>query len=126
MSDFPNHFEVESESRWPNEFAESQTRLARFSGEELEAVFEEGTSITQDISQAFSAGELPNSEHIHGLIGRHYQWICNFWSPNKESYIGLGQMYVADSRFNEHYENFAPGLASFMASAMESYAITHL
>ena len=35
MADFPNPFEEEAESRWPNEFAESQTRLARFSGEEL-------------------------------------------------------------------------------------------
>ncbi len=126
MADFPNPFEDEAEERWPAEFAESQKRLSKLSGEELEAVFEEGTSITQDISQAFTAGENFDSERVMGLIGRHYQWICNFWSPNQSAYISLGQMYISDPRFTEHYENFAPGLAKYMASAMESYALSKL
>ena len=126
MTDFPNPFEDEAEQKWPDAFAESQRRLSSLTGEELEAVFEEGTSISRDVASALLEGHSADSPKVHGLIGRHYQWICNFWSPTPEAYVGLGQMYVEDSRFNAHYEEFAPGLAAFIHLAIQEYALNSL
>jgi MerR family transcriptional regulator, thiopeptide resistance regulator len=119
---FPNPFEEEAEQKWPETFAESQRRLSELSGEEVEAVFEEGSSISRDLASALLDGHSIDSPKVNGLIGRHYQWICNFWTPTSEAYVGLGQMYVEDPRFNAHYEEFAPGLAAFIALAIEKYA----
>jgi hypothetical protein len=126
VSKVPNPFEDEAEEKWPKEFAESQERLSKLSGEELEAVFEEGTNITIGLAHALRDGYSADSEKVHGLIGRHYQWICNFWTPTSEAYIGLGQLYVEDPKFTAHYEEFAPGLAAFIALAIEEYAHSSL
>lgn len=126
MTNFPNPFEEEAEQKWPETFAESQNRLAKLSGEELEAVFEEGTAISQALGQALLEGYSADSEKVQGLIGRHFQWICNFWTPTPEAYAGLGEMYVEDSRFAAHYEEFAPGLASFIQLGIKEYVLNSL
>ena len=126
MTNFPNPFEEEAEQKWPETFAESQRRLSALSGEEVEAVFEEGTSISRDLASALLEGHSADSQKVNGLIGRHYQWICNFWTPTPEAYLGLGQMYVDDPRFNAHYEEFTPGLASFIALAIEEFVADSL
>ncbi len=126
MRDFPNPFEEEAEQRWPETFAESQNRLSKLTAEELEAVFEEGTNISKGLGEALFEKYSADSVKVQGLIGRHYQWICNFWTPTPEAYIGLGEMYVEDPRFASHYEEFAPGLAAFIHLAIQEYALNSL
>ncbi len=74
------------------------------------------------IATTFSSGSSPKSESVQKLIAQHYKWICTFWTPNKEAYIALGQMYVDDPRFTEHYDKYAPGLAPFVSAAIKVFA----
>ena len=32
-------------------------------------------------------------------MGRHFAQIALFWTPDAQSYVGLGQLYVDDPRF---------------------------
>ena len=116
----------EAKERWPDNYAVSQQRLSRLSATEQKALFEQGGIISAALAEAMLAGESAGGERIQSLIAQHYSWICNFWTPNREAYIGLGEMYVSDERFKAHYEEFAAGLAEFMREAMTSYANAHL
>ena len=74
----------------------------------------------------FLAGAPVEDAEVQRLIGQHYSWVAAFWSPNREAYIGLGEMYVADPRFTATYDGFAPGLAPFMRDAMRVWAEANL
>lgn len=121
-----DEYAAEAQERWPGQYAESQKRLSRLSSAEQKSLFERGDSITKALAEAMAAGEAAGGERIQALIAEHYNWICAFWTPNREAYIGLGAMYAADERFKAHYEKFAAGLAEFMSEAMTSYANAHL
>ena len=117
-----NQYGAEAQERWPDNFAESNDRLSKLNQEEMAELFARGELITKAIAEAFRDGYPPSEKEVQEFIADHYTWICSFWTPNRESYIGLGQMYVADLRFTEHYNNFAEGLAPYMAEAMEIFA----
>jgi DNA-binding transcriptional MerR regulator len=72
------------------------------------------------------AGKAPDDPDVQDVVAGHYQWICQFWTPNEESYIGLGELYVQDPRFRANYDRTDPRLAEFMRDAMTAYARTRL
>jgi DNA-binding transcriptional MerR regulator len=72
------------------------------------------------------AGKAPDDPDVQDVVAGHYQWICQFWTPNKESYTGLGELYVQDPRFRANYDRTDPRLAEFMRDAMAAYARARL
>lgn len=44
------------------------------------------------------------------------------WTPNRDAYKCVGQMYVDDERFKASYEKIAEGLAEYQRDAMVVYA----
>jgi hypothetical protein len=52
--------------------------------------------------------------------------VCRFWTPDRESYPGLGRLYVDDPRFRDNYEQVRPGLAEYLRDAMAAYAVARL
>jgi hypothetical protein len=94
--------------------------------DEQKALFEKGKLTTKALADLFVSGSSPESQSAQALIAKHYEWICAFWTPNREAYRGLGQMYVDDPRFTANYDDFAPGLASFVNEAIKVYADSNL
>ena len=45
-----------------------------------------------------------------------------FWTPDRDSYIGLGKMYCENDEFRKFYDTYHPNLAEFLAKAMEVFA----
>jgi hypothetical protein len=121
-----NQYASEAQERWPNQYVESQQRLKRLSKDEQQALFEAGNQNHVDLAELFKAGESVESEAVQLAIGKHYKWVAAFWTPNREAYIGLGEMYVADPRFTANYDKFAPGLAVFMRDAMRIWGNANL
>lgn len=72
------------------------------------------------------AGKAPDDPEVLDVIHVHYQWICQFWTPNRESYKGLGDLYTQDPRFRANYDRTDPRLAEFMRAAMVAYADARL
>lgn len=60
---------------------------------------------------------LRNPE-VQAVIGLHYKHLSNFYTTTPAMYRGLAEMYVADTRFTQHFEGYAKGLAQFMHDAM--------
>jgi MerR family transcriptional regulator, thiopeptide resistance regulator len=47
---------------------------------------------------------------------------CLFWTPDAQSYAGLGQTYVDDERFRASIGGDDPTLAEYLRDAMAVYA----
>lgn len=65
--------------------------------------------------------EVTSSE-VQEIIQKHYQMIKQFWTPNKETYIGLSQLYGSHPDFVKFYDGIHPELLTFLAAAMAVYA----
>ena len=121
-----NQYESEAQQRWPDTFAQSQARIGKLSPVERGQLIEDGNQITRELVSLFNAKVAADAPEVQGQIDRHFKWVCNFWTPAHDSYIALGQMYLDDERFTAHYDEFAPGLASFIRDAILRYASSNL
>ena len=121
-----DRYAAEAEQKWPEQYADSQKRVGRLSTEQQRELVARGEVITRRMGDLLQSGELAESVAAQSLIAEHYHWICAFWTPNLESYQGLGHLYVDDPRFAATYEAIAPGLARFMCDAMEAWAERNL
>jgi DNA-binding transcriptional MerR regulator len=63
----------------------------------------------------------PTSSRVQDLIRRHFTWIQKFWTPTKESYVGLSELYMGPE-FQKYYEAFHPELSKFLSEAMREFA----
>lgn len=83
--------------------------------------------ISASIAELFSAGVPENDPRTQEAIGEHYRWICHFWTPDRDSYIRLAQMYVNQPKFRKRIERKKPaGMAAYMRDAMTAYAWSRL
>lgn len=76
--------------------------------------------------ELIDAGEEPADPGVQDVIAGHYQWISQHWTPNRESYTGLGDLYADDPRFRANFDRTDPRLAEFLRAAMAEYARTRL
>ncbi len=72
------------------------------------------------------AGHEPGDAEVQDVIAGHYRWITAYWTPDRESYTGLGDVYADDPRFRANFDRTDPRLAPFLRAAMAEYARTHL
>ena len=68
------------------------------------------------------AGAAPDDESVQGVAAAHFRWVCQFWTPDAESFAGLGDLYVDNPEFKARYEGVRPGLAYDVRDAMAAYA----
>ncbi|MDQ3405109.1 MAG: MerR family transcriptional regulator [Actinomycetota bacterium] len=72
------------------------------------------------------AGRSPQDALVQDTIAGHYQWLTASWTPNRESYAGLADVYADDPRFRANFDKTDPRLAEFLRAAMVEYARTRL
>ena len=72
------------------------------------------------IEKQFSAG----SSEVQDIVRKNCGWIKKFWTPNRESLTGLGQMYTEFEwkKYFEKYDPDHPRLAKFLAEGMKIFA----
>lgn len=64
----------------------------------------------------------PSSKEAQLLVAKFYDSIKIFWTPDKESFIGLSQLYHEHPDFLKFYEAFHPQLLAFLTQAMKIFA----
>jgi MerR family transcriptional regulator, thiopeptide resistance regulator len=72
------------------------------------------------------AGREPADAQVQDVIAGHYRWITQHWTPNRESYTGLGDLYADDPRFRANFDRTDPRLAEFLRAAIAEYARANL
>jgi MerR family transcriptional regulator, thiopeptide resistance regulator len=83
-------------------------------------------ALEQRLADALDAGHAVDSPGFQALVAQHHALVSEHWTPDREAYIGLGQLYVEHPDFAARYEALRPGLAEALARAMEVYAIRSL
>lgn len=104
--------------------AESNRRVRKLSKEQWAGVKAEGEEITRLMVAGMDTA--PDSAAVQAIVARHCAWIEHFYPVSAEIYTNLGRLYVENPEFTAHYEQYRPGLADFMATAMAHYANTVL
>lgn len=76
--------------------------------------------------ELIDAGHDPADAEVQAVVDGHYRWLSGMWTPDRESYTGLGDVYADDPRFRENFDRTDPRLAEFLRTAMAEYARTRL
>lgn len=113
----------EARERWgaSEQWMEYAERKASRNPEEQKRDMARLEAVETKLGQAKRDGLDPTADEALALIEEHRQALPWF-HVTPSMHLMLGRMYVADPRFNRHYEQFEPGLAEWMLAAMEASA----
>ena len=103
--------------------AESKRRMSGWSKEDGTLIQKELAEIDARLVELIEAGIEPEDLQTQEVIADHFRWVSQFWTPNAESYVGLGDLYNDSPEFLERFNEIHPKLAPFQRQAMTHYAL---
>lgn len=121
----PTEHAAEAEGRWgdTDAYRVSQTRTASYSKEEWKRMKAEQDAVNAELVAALESGAGPDSERAMDAAEAARLLISRwFYDCSPRMHRRLGEMYVADARFERTYEELAPGLARYLHTAIEANA----
>jgi len=82
--------------------------------------------IAKNVAALMVSGHPVDSEEVQQLIGKHYAFVCQFWTPNRIAYKSLALTYTMDPAFKSTYEAYEVGLAVFILRSIYLWADQNL
>lgn len=113
----------EALERWggTDAHAESLRRARSFSQADWQRIKAEGETNEARMAELAAGGADPHGEEAMAGAEAMRQHIDRWFYPcSYATHAGLADMYEADARFRDHYEKRAPGLATFVATAIRA------
>ena len=101
-------------------FSECEKKTKNWSKEEWQDMKSEGDAIYKALADACKQGLSPTSKEVQEIIRKHYQMIHRFYTPTKEMYSGLGQLYCEHPDFRKFYQAYDLE-PEFLARAMKIF-----
>lgn len=68
----------------------------------------------------------PDDLNIQIMIKKHYEIACEFYTPSKEAYIGMGLFYNDNEDMKKYHNTYHPKMVDFLLDAMTFYAKENL
>jgi MerR family transcriptional regulator, thiopeptide resistance regulator len=121
----PAQHAEEAKERWgeTEAYRESQRRTRSYSKDDWVRIKAAGDDLDRRAGEAVRRGVAPDTTEAMDLAEEHRQNIARwFYDCPYPMHRGLGDMYLADERFTQRYEQIAPGLAEFMRAAIHANA----
>jgi DNA-binding transcriptional MerR regulator len=106
--------------------AESKAKMSGWDKPAADRFLAELQEISEAYAALFDAAVAVDAPQALELTDRHYRWVCLSWTPDRESYTGLGQLYVDSPEFRARFEAHAEGFAEYVRDAMAAYAQARL
>lgn len=124
---YNDEYQAEAQERWgdTDKWAQSQARTKDMTKEQWAEVKAEMDAFEADLGAAIRAGEPTGSDTAAALAERHRASIARFYDCDHEFQVCLAQMYLADPRFTQHYEDIEPGTAQWLHDAIVANAARH-
>lgn len=116
---------AEARRRWGHTraFRESQRRAATYGPADWAEVQAEARDIALRAATVLHAGHPPTSLAAMDVAEEHREHLSRwFYDCDTSMHRALAELYVSDERFTAHYEETAPGLAAYLASAIHANA----
>jgi DNA-binding transcriptional MerR regulator len=117
----PAQYEDEAKERWSetDAYRQSAQRTARYTKQDWEQLGQEADAINQRFLALMAAGTPAESDSAMDVGEEHRAHITKwFYDCPKTMHAGLGQMYIADERFQERIDKAGVGLAEYSAAAI--------
>ncbi len=118
-------YAAEAEQRWgdTDAYRESQRRTAAYTKDDWIQIKAETAANEAGFVEAMRAGEAADGPAAMALAEAHRQSIVTwFYDCGHDIHRGLAEMYIADPRFAQHYDDLAPGLAGYIHDAIVANA----
>lgn len=104
------------------EIAASWDKARDWKKSDWEKFKEEGEQLNQKLAEVMRTHLEPDNREVQVLIQGHYNWVKNFWTPTKESYSRLAEMYLEHPDYRDFYNRYHPGLAEYVVLAMQVFS----
>jgi DNA-binding transcriptional MerR regulator len=117
----PDQYAEEAERRWggTDAYRESQRRTASYTKEDWVQIKADSDQLYRRFAEAMEGGVPAGSAAAMDLAEEHRGQISRwFYECTYEIHRGLGETYVADHRFTESIDRYAPGLAGYIRDAI--------
>jgi DNA-binding transcriptional MerR regulator len=117
----PDTHAAEAEQRWggTESFREAARRTKKYTKTDWLRIRTEAETIERELALLASTGHEPGDPEVVAVAEKHRMHLDRTYYPcPHEMHRALGEMYVADPRFAEHYERVRPGLAQFLRDAI--------
>jgi DNA-binding transcriptional MerR regulator len=103
---------------------DAKAKMKGWGKDDFAALQAEVAEIEAAMAKALQAGLPVDCAGVKALMGRHHAWVARSWKnpPSRESFIGLGDLYLESPDFTARYEAIAPGLTEYYAAAMRAFA----
>ena len=122
-----NPYEAEARERWGDEAVDaSYQRMRGWTEADAEKARTGYPRVHEGLAALKAEGVAVTELSVQELIQLHYEVTCLFWTPTREAYKGLGQMYIDDERFRQNIGSGDDALVEYMRDAMTVYADTKL
>lgn len=116
----------QARERYGEVAVESQRRAASWDDATAAGVATEADAIHRDMAAAMVARTPVDDPAVQEIVARHHAWVCHFWTPGRDAYIGLGRLYVDDERFTASIDRSGAGLSAYLRDAIAVYAEARL
>lgn len=124
----PSQYETEVRQRWGDDaWQDSARRRGRMTEDKRRADDARSLDVNAALRAAAESGTDPASDAFQALVRNHHQWVTEQWNgrkPDRDSYAGLAQLYVTDSRFAATYGGQAN--AEAIRAAIETWITKNL
>lgn len=125
----PTQHAAEAKERWgdTDAYRESTRRTSTYTADDWRAEGEQRWAIESGFADLLTAGIQADDARAAALAEEHRLHIDRWFYPcSYDLQIGLAEMYVADPRFAAHYDERAPGLATYVRDAILANAIDRI
>ncbi|QQQ76131.1 TipAS antibiotic-recognition domain-containing protein [Saccharothrix sp. 6-C] len=138
MEELFDGFDADRQARYEAELVErygedvqrhvddSKRRMRGWSKADADEFTAEWVAVGTAYAELFDAGAAVDGPQALDVTDRHYRWICRSWTPDRESYTGLGRLYVDAPEFKSQLDAHAEGLAEYVRDAIAAYARARL
>jgi hypothetical protein len=119
----PAEHETEAADRWPDAYATSKQRTSQYDKQTWQQAVADGEAIAARFAALLDSGAAADDPEAQAVAEEHRLSIDRWYYPcSSEIHAGLADMYVADPRFEQHWEERAAGLAQFVHDAIKANA----
>jgi DNA-binding transcriptional MerR regulator len=122
-----NPYEAEARERWGDAVVdEANARVRNLTPEQAKQAQEGFWAVSATVRELRDSGAAVDDPRVQEAIGDLNRWLNLFWTPNRESFSGLADMYVDDERFRKNIGRGDDAFVEYLRDAMKVYAATQL
>ena len=117
-------YETEARERWGNTdaYREHEQKTKGYTKEKWAEANEGLMAIFVEFAACKDSGASADSDGAQALVTKLQTHITdNYYACTNEILAGLGEMYVADERFNKNIDKYGEGTAEYASRAIDLF-----